>query len=63
MLITIQCILIPLEVNVFQNKLKTIIGNKNIITNIYRMQTYDSIMCGYLCIAFVDLILKGKKFV
>ena len=22
------------------------IGNKNIITNIYRMQAYDSIMCG-----------------
>ena len=63
MLITIQCILIPLEVNIFKNKLKTIIGNKNIITNICRMQTYDSIMCGYLCIAFIDLILKGKKFV
>ena len=23
------------------------IGNKNIITNIYRIQTYHSLMCGY----------------
>ena len=27
-------------------EIKNIIGNKNIITNIYRIQTYDSIMCG-----------------
>ena len=25
---------------------KKFIGKKNIITNIYRMQAYDSIMCG-----------------
>ena len=36
-------------------------GNKNIITNIYRIQTYDSIMCGYFCIAFTDFMLKGKS--
>ena len=30
-------------------EIKKIIGNKNIITNIYRIQAYDSIMCGYLC--------------
>ena len=34
------------------------IGNKNIIKNIYRMQTYDSIMWGYFCINFM---LKGKS--
>ena len=28
-------------------EIKKFIGNKNIITNIYRIQTYDSIMCGY----------------
>ena len=27
--------------------------NKNIITNIYRIQAYDSIMCGYFCISFM----------
>ena len=26
-------------------------GNKNIITNIYRIQAYNSIMCGYFCIS------------
>ena len=36
-------------------------GNKNIITNIYRIQAYDSMMCGYFCIGFIDFILKGKS--
>ena len=39
-----------------------IIGNKNIITNIYRMQAYDSIMCGHFCIGFINFMLKGKNF-
>ena len=26
-----------------------IIGNKNVITNIYRIKVYDSIMCRYFC--------------
>ena len=30
--------------------IKFIGNNKKIITNIYRIQTYDSIMCGYFCI-------------
>ena len=37
------------------------IGNKNIITNICRIQAYESIMCGYFCIEFIDLMLKGKS--
>ena len=37
-----------------------LIGNKNIIANIYRIQAYDSIMCGYFCI---DFMLKGKSLV
>ena len=28
-------------------EIKKIIGNKNIITNIHRMQAFDQIMCGY----------------
>ena len=31
------------------------------ITNIYRIQAYDSIMCGYFCIGFIDFMLKGKS--
>ena len=42
-------------------EIKKIIGNKNIITNIYRIQAYDSIMCGYLCIGLIDFMLKGKS--
>ena len=45
----------------FQKKLKKNIGNKNIITNIYRIQAYNSIMCGYFCIGFIDFMLKGKS--
>ena len=36
------------------------IGNKNIAASIYRIQAYDSIMCGYFCIGFIDFMLKGK---
>ena len=36
------------------------IGHKNIIANIFRIQAYDSIMCGYFCIAFIDFMFKGK---
>ena len=35
--------------------------NKSIITNIYRIQAYDSIMSGCFSIGFIDLMLKGKS--
>ena len=35
--------------------------NKNIITNIFRIQAYDSIMCAYFCIGFIDFMLAGEK--
>ena len=31
------------------------------ITNIYRIQAYDSIMYGYFCTGFIDFMLKGKS--
>ena len=31
-------------------EIKKFIGNKNIVTNVHRIQAYDSIMCGYFCI-------------
>ena len=34
---------------------------KKIITNIYRIQTYDSIMHGYFCIAFINFMSNGKS--
>ena len=42
------------------NENKNLIENKNIIPTIYRIQAYDSIMCGYFCIDFIGFMLKGK---
>ena len=41
-------------------EIKTFISNKNIKTNIFRIQAYDSIMCGYFCIGFINFMLAGK---
>ena len=41
-------------------EIKAFINNKNIITNIFRIQANDSIMCGYFCIALIDFMLAGK---
>ena len=41
-------------------EIKTIISNKNIKTNIFRIQAYNSIMCGYFCIEFINFMLAGK---
>ena len=41
-------------------EIKAFIKNRNIKTNIFRIQAYDSIMCGYFCIAFIDFMFKGK---
>ena len=43
-----------------RKEIKMFIQNKNIITNFYRIQAYDSIMCRYLCIGVIDFVLKGK---
>ena len=43
---------IPKEINKFiNNDIKSII---------FRIQAYDSIMCGYFCIEFINYMLKGK---
>ena len=41
-------------------EIKQAIGNKEIKANIFRIQAYDSIRCGYLCIEFINYMLKGK---
>ena len=35
--------------------------NKNIITNIFRIQAYNSIMCGYFCIGFINFMFNGNS--
>ena len=41
-------------------EIKAFINNKNITTNVFRIQAYDSIMWGYFCIGFIDFMLAGK---
>ena len=44
---------IPKEIEKF-------IVNKNIQANIFRIQAHHSVMCGYFCIGFIDVMLKTK---
>ena len=37
------------------------IAHKKIISNIYIIQAYDSIMCDYFCIGFINLCLMDKS--
>ena len=41
-------------------EIKASIKNENIKINIFRVQAYDSVMCGYFCIGFIDFMIKGK---
>ena len=41
-------------------EIKHAIGNKKIKVNIFRLQAYDPIMCGYYCIEFINYMLKSK---
>ena len=52
--------LVPKEIKRFiiNNNNKT---KKDIITNIFRIQAYNSIMCRYFCIDFIDFMFAGKK--
>ena len=45
---------IPKEITNFTN-------NKNIIANIYGVQNYESTMCGYFCIEFIDYMFMGNR--
>ena len=42
-------------------KIMKFITRKKIITDIYRIQAYDSIMCGYFCIGFINFMFNGKS--
>ena len=43
-----------------RKELNKFIGNKKIKASIFRIQAYNSIMCGYFCIEFINYMLKGK---
>ena len=42
-------------------EVKNFIGNRNIISSIYRIQNYNSVMCGYFSIGFIDYMFNGKN--
>ena len=41
-------------------EIKKFIDTSTVVTNIFRIQANDSIMCGYFCIGFIDFMLSGK---
>ena len=47
---------IPKEINKF-------ISNKEIKANIFRLQAYDSVMCDYFCIEFINYMFDGKSLI
>ena len=52
---------IPKQTKAFINRLlSSALQNKNIKTNIFRIQAYDSIMRGYFYMEFIDFVLAKK---
>ena len=41
-------------------QIKIFIDKSIVIANIFKIQAYDSIMCVYFCIAFIDFMLATK---
>ena len=41
-------------------EIKEFIGNRKIKANIFQVQANNSVMCGYFCIGFIDLMLADK---
>ena len=54
---------IPKEIMKFIARTSFGLGSrrKKIIKNIYRIQAFDSIMCGYFCIGFINFMFNGKS--
>ena len=52
---------IPKEINKSKRRDTTNSSSlERIESNIFRIQDYDSVMCGYFCIEFINYMLKGK---
>ena len=41
-------------------EIEKFIGHKNIKTNIFIIQSNNSVMCGYFCIGLIDFMFAGK---
>ena len=44
-------------------EIENFVGHKNIKTNIFRIQSNNSIMCRYFCIGFIDFMFVGKTLI
>ena len=56
--------LIHLVQNMYQKQVKKCIGTKkDIKTNIFRIQAFNSIMCGYFCLIFIDYMFENKSLI
>ena len=44
-------------------EIKSFINESTVTTNIFRIQAYDSVMCRYFCIEFIDFMLKSKSLI
>ena len=42
-------------------EIKKLVGNENIQTKVFRIQAFDSVMCGYFWIGFIDFMFKDKN--
>ena len=42
-------------------EIKKTVKRSTIVTNIFRIQACDSLMCEYFCIGFIDFMFKGKS--
>ena len=42
-------------------EVKKFVNNKSIIANIFRIQAYDSVMCGYFCLDLSIICLRVKS--
>ena len=58
-MVIMQPNLTALELNIFQKKFKKVMRN---ITDIERIQAYNSTMYGYFWIGFYNFILKSKSW-
>ena len=44
-------------------EIKRFIEHKDIKTNVFRIQAYNTIMCGYFCIGFIDFMFTNKTLI
>jgi len=42
-------------------EIKRFLHDKNLNLNLFRIQEFDSIMCGYFCLGFLDYMFAGKN--